>query len=148
MRATQYALLLASSLAALPSGCPHVDGTYTDLPEGTSINLTSTGTVDWVKWGNGEQNPQAYSTVRKTGVSAAINSSLSKLGSVPPTTTLLRVPFSHGNLLKFQWTDGNVPPNGGSTDTAVSETISPPQFSYPLGLGCSFTCAAADHEQI
>jgi hypothetical protein len=138
---------LVASVAAAAAGCSHVEGTYTDLAEGTAINLTATGTLDWVKWGNGENNPPV-SVPHKFGVTPQINMNLTPFGTAPPGGFVALAPFSGGNNLEFTWTDGTIPPAGGSTDTVLSETILPTQPNYPLGLGAFFTCAAAKEDRI
>jgi uncharacterized repeat protein (TIGR03803 family) len=118
--------------------------TYTDLAVGTTNDLTKAGTLDWVKWGNGESNPSPYTVPRKGG-GTIINTSLTPLGSVPAGQTVVLVPFGPvtGVTPVFIWTNGTAPMSGGSpVGTSVSQTIAPAQFSYPLGLGLSFQVAA------
>src|SRR5262249_40217741 len=113
-----------------------------------TFDLTAAGTVDWAKWSNGESSPP-YTSPRKTG-GTNINTTLTPLGTVPSGQSVVLTPF--GAVVnvtpKFSWTNGTAPMFGGvPVATAVSETISPAQNSYPLGLGFSFQCAAATNLQ-
>jgi hypothetical protein len=124
---------------------------YADISTGSTIDLTSAGTLDWVKWGNGETTGMtSYSTSQMTG-SSIINPTLTPLGSAPPGAAVTLVPFSPVTNVTplFTWTNGTAPMSGGNpVGTSVSETIIPAQFSYPLGLGLSFqlTASAAPEE--
>lgn len=116
---------------------------YSDLKPGATNNLTTAGTVDWVKWGNGETGPP-FTTVQKEG-GALIKPALTALGTVPAGQTVVLVPFSPvtGVTPVFVWTNGNAPMASGTPiGTSVSETITPNQSSYPVGLGLSFQSAA------
>ncbi len=118
--------------------------TYSDIATDSTVNLTTAGSLDWVKWGNGESGNVAYTTPVMSG-SSIINPSLSPLGS-PPSGTVTLIPFAPvANVTPlFTWTNGTIPMNGGNpVGTSVSETIVPGQSSYPNGLGLSFTVTAA-----
>ena len=54
---------------------------YTDVKPGATNDLTAAGSVDWVKWGNGETG-LPIATVRKEG-GAVIKPALTALGTVP-----------------------------------------------------------------
>jgi hypothetical protein len=130
--ACQLPILLAAADVAV---------SYTNLPAGTTIDLTSTGNVDWVKWGNSAGTGSAFpfSTVEKMGGSV-INPTLTPVGSPPANTSIVLGSFGTPGALGFSWTDGTAAPAGGSANkSVVTEAISPAQFSYPTGLGVSFT---------
>jgi hypothetical protein len=114
---------------------------YSDVTPGSTIDLTTLGTLDWVKWGNGEATGSLpYATPSESGGSI-INPTLTPVGSVPSGQSVVLVPFSptSGETPLFSWTNGTIPMSGGNpVGTVVSETITPAQFSYPLGLGASF----------
>jgi hypothetical protein len=119
--------------------------TYTDLTFGTTTDLTAVGTLDWVKWGNGQANPDPYTSPQNiTGT--IINPMLTPLGTAPPDASVVLVPFAPPpmtTILDFTWTDGTEEmAGGGPVGTVVSETITPAQYSYPLGLGASFQAEA------
>jgi hypothetical protein len=119
--------------------------TYTDLTPGSTTDLTAAGTLDWVKWGNGETTGTLpYASPQKVGGSI-INPTLSPLGSVPAGQSVELVPFAPVQNVTpaFSWTNGTLAMSGGNpVGTSVSETIVPAQFSYPLGLGLSFQASA------
>jgi hypothetical protein len=116
---------------------------YTDLASGTTTDLTTAGTLDWVKWSNGESGT-SYTTPVKVG-GDGIGPDLTALGSVPSGQTVVLRPFpATAGSLAFNWTDGTAPmAGGGPVISGVTETISPAQNSYPLGLGLSFQAAAS-----
>jgi PEP-CTERM motif len=119
--------------------------TYTDVTPGSTIDLTSLGTLDWAKWGNGEPNDTLpYATPRDSS-GTIINPVLTPLGSVPSGQSVVLVPFSPtaGETPVFSWTNSTIPMAGGNpVGTVVSETIIPAQSSYPVGLGASFQATA------
>ena len=118
---------------------------YTDVAPGSTTDLTAAGTLDWVKWGNGESTGTLpYSTPAMTG-GTIINPTLTPLGTVPSGQSVVLIPFSPvPQSLYFTWTNGTLPESGGMpVGTSVSQTIHPAQFSYPLGLGLSFQAAAS-----
>lgn len=121
--------------------------TYQDLAKGTNTNLTTEGTLDWVKWGNGgSTGSPAYTTPEKTG-GTIIDPKLTALGTVPAGQEVVLVQFAptspESTILQFNWSDGTeAMAGGGPVGMSVSETIDPAQFSYPLGLGASFQAHA------
>ncbi len=151
MTISRFVTLSLACLCFAPVGCSYVQGTYTDLPQGTAINLTTDGTRDWVKWGNGGSGSITWTTVRKSGVSPIINSALSPVGTPPLGTNVVLAAFTPANpannILTFSWTDGNAPASG-TNGTCITETILPAQFSYPLGLGATLTVAAAKQKRV
>ncbi len=151
MKISRSLFLLFACLCVAPVGCSYVQGTYTDLPQGTAINLTADGPADWVKWGNGGSGALVWSTVRKSGVTPIISTALAPVGTPPQGTNVVLAAFTPANpannLLNFSWTDGNAPVSG-SSGTGVTETILPAQFSYPLGLGATFTVQASQQKRV
>ncbi|RIK74481.1 MAG: hypothetical protein DCC67_16560 [Planctomycetota bacterium] len=124
-----------------------VSGDYTSLPQATLIHFTPSGTLDWVKWDEAGAIATTYSSnVRKNGVPHIIDDTINVLGAGPPGTTVVLQSFPPAGppdyVLQFDWTDGDGPDSGLSA-VPISESISPPQFDYPLGLGASMTAAAA-----
>ncbi len=119
--------------------------TYTDLPIATTTDLTTAGTLDWVKWGNGGVTGSTVYTTPEMVGGTIIDPALSPLGTVPPGQTVLLVGFNPPPVtLDFTWTNGTeAMDNGGPVGTVISETIDPAQFSYPLGLGARFQAEAA-----
>lgn len=139
--ATRCCLLAAVAVLCCRATAGTVSVSYTDLPLGTSTDLSAVSAGDWVKWGNND-NGTTFSTVRQQGVTPIISSTLFPLGTPPPGTNVVLTSFSGNDVLSFDWTDGDSPASG-SSDTVITETILPPQPDYPLGLGV-FMNAAAD----
>ncbi len=117
-----------------------VSASFTDLALGTTTDLTAVATEDWVKYGNNEGGT-SYSTVRMSGVTPIISSTLTPLGTPPQGATVVLSAFTGGGVLGFDWSDGDLPVSG-SSDTVVTEAITPGQPDYPLGLGTYLTAAA------
>jgi len=131
--------LCAALLWTIPASGGTVSGVYTDLPLATTIDLTATGVHDWVKW---DGAGQTVTPVRKSGVTPIISSTATVFGPpLPAPQTPEFNAIAGGNVLNFDWTDGDSP-TSGSSDTILTETILPAQFSYPLGLGLSITADA------
>ena len=134
----------AMIVGAASAASAQVIGSYTELPLGTSINLTASGTTDWVKYGVTGGGP-GWTLVGKAGVPPLISRGLGPLGTAPAGTNvvLIGIPaLPPGNVLNFTWSDGTGPAAGFS-DTIVTETILPAQFSYPLGLGAALSVPAS-----
>ena len=139
-----WLILCGATAWGAPAAAGTVSGTYTDLPLGTAVNLTGAGAIDWVKWGVNGGGP-GWTSVGKNGVTPVISRTLTPVGTPFPGTSvvLIGIPaIPPGNVLNFNWSDGNAPP-AGSSDTIVTETLLPPQFSYPMGLGASMTALAS-----
>ena len=138
-------LALCGAIAwGVPAAAGTVSGTYTDLPLGASVNLTAGGTVDWVKWGLNGGGP-GWTSVSKSGATPAISRGLTPVGTPFAGTSVVLIGIAAippGNVLNFNWSDGNSPPAGFS-DTIVTETLLPAQFAYPVGLGASMTAVAS-----
>ena len=100
-------------------------GVYTS----TAVNLTATGTSDWIHWGNG---PSPGMDHKATGGNQISNYTLLS-GSTVNSYALLQRPMS--------WTDGS--PNATHTETTGSGTI---VYTSGSGHGFSFT-APADTQQ-
>ncbi len=142
--------MLRNSLAFVLLACSAVPAraglmaTYTPLANGTAVDLTAAGTLDWVKWGNSTTSGLGFASVEKVG-GTIINPGLTPLGTAPPGFSVVLASFSGGGNLRFSWTDGTAGMAGGgpTVDTAVSETLSPAAFSYPIGIGATFTANAS-----
>lgn len=151
-RTLTFAVMLLSGCCIMPAKAGQIDSiTYTDLnPTTTTINLTTAGTLDWVKWGNGETSGTSYATPVML-VGSGINPTLTGLGSPPQGTSVALIPFAPVPMVSpsFTWTNGTIAMNGGGPiGTVVSETILPAQNSYPIGLGASFTAEASAAPQV
>ena len=135
----RYATFVLIGYAAAPTYAGDIYAiSYTDITPTSSTNLTTAGTLDWVKWGNGDTTGVLpYKTSQMTG-GTIIDPTLSPLGSVPAGQTVVLAPFAPSppptSTPSFSWTNGtNAMAGGMPVSTSVSEEISPAQFSYPLG---------------
>lgn len=144
--ALQFLSLSLASMLSLKADAGQIYGiSYSDIATDSTVNLTTAGSLDWVKWGNGQSGNVAYTTPVMTG-SSIINPSLTPLGSPPSGTSVALEPFAPvANVTPlFTWTNGTIAMAGGNpVGTSVSETILPAQFSYPNGLGLSVQVTAA-----
>ncbi len=145
----RFASMVLVACAVAPAYAGNIYSvSYTDIAPTSSTNLTTAGTLDWVKWGNGDSTGTLnYNTSQMTG-GTIINPSLTPLGSVPENQSVLLAAFAASpaptSTPSFSWTNGTNQEAGGvPVSTSVSEEISPAQFSYPLGLGLSFQVAAS-----
>jgi hypothetical protein len=145
MKTLPQIIFLAISVWSLP-----VQGTVTisfsQMTQGDLTDLTAAGTLDWVKWGNGEADDGlVFATVEKSG-GTIINSALTV---TDPTAegqpSVVLATFNPAtSILAFSWTDGTATmAGGGPVDNVVTQAMTPAQFSYPIGIGQSFTAAAA-----
>lgn len=140
-RIAALAIVLAACLSLAHSAVAGaVSGSYTELPLGTSVDLSAKSAGDWVKWGGSGDAGQTFNTIRQSGVTPIISSTLSLLGS-PPSGSVAFNAISGENVLDFDWSDGDSPASG-SSDTVVTETILPPQSGFPDGLGVYMTAQA------
>lgn len=147
MRRLAYLVILAC-LWATPARAGLVTGTYTELTAGTVIDLTAEGTLDWVKFGNGEDNTTTFLTATKIGNPVFVPPILSPLGDADPGAVEL-IAFSGGQTLQFTWTNGNFGmAGGGPVDTVVTQTVLPAVNEYPIGIGASFTAEAAAETRV
>src|SRR5262249_6598621 len=141
----RYSVALAViACFAVSARADTVTATYTELPNGTSIDLTATGGLDWVKWGN-TTTPfvLGFATVEKVGGSV-INPGLAPLGTAPPGSSVTFASFSGAGNMKFTWSNGTAAmAGGGPVDTGVTETLVPFANSYPIGIGAVFTANAS-----
>jgi hypothetical protein len=119
---------------------------FSQMTQGDLTDLTAAGTLDWVKWGNGEADDGlVFATVEKSG-GTIINSALTV---TDPTadgqpSVVLATFNPAASILAFSWTDGTAAmAGGGPVDNVVTQAMTPAQFSYPIGIGQSFTAAAA-----
>jgi hypothetical protein len=75
-RALQVVTFLFAGLCGLKVDAGQIYGiTYSDIATDSTVNLTTAGSLDWVKWGNGESGNVAYTTPVMSG-SSIINPSL------------------------------------------------------------------------
>ena len=149
-RLTSGLALLGAIVWAAPVAAGTVFGTYTDLPLGSSVNLTADGSIDWVKWGVTTTGAN-WTVISKSGASPLISRTLKPLGTSPPGTSVVLFGFAGpppDNVLNFNWSDGSPPPTSGTSAVVVTETILPPQFDNPLGLGASMTVLGAAQTRI
>ena len=128
-----WLILCVATAWGAPAAAGTVSGTYTDLPLGTAVNLSGAGAIDWVKWGLNGGGP-GWTPVGKNGVTPVISRTLTPVGTPFPGTSvvLIGIPaIPPGNVLNFNWIDGNAPPAGFS-DTIVTETLLPAQSATRL----------------
>ncbi len=116
---------------------------YTPLTEGSTIDLTAEGTLDWVKFGNGEHDTGAFFVATKIGNLVFLPATLAATGDGGDSFVEL-IAFTGGNVLNFSWSDGNfgMYNEPGPVDTVVTETLNPPDDEYPIGLGATFQATA------
>jgi PEP-CTERM motif len=147
--ALRFATTLLFACAVAPAYAGNIYGiSYTDISPNSSTNLTTAGTLDWVKWGNGDATGTVNYTTSQMTAGAIINPALTPIGTVPQGQTVELAAFAPSppptSTPSFSWTNGSNPEFGGvPVSTSVSEQIAPAQFSYPLGLGLSFQVAAS-----
>jgi hypothetical protein len=127
----------------LPARADSLSGSYTELTAGTTTDLTATGTVDWIKFGNGENDTTSFLNTTKIGNPIFLPATLEPLGTAPSGSVSLIAFTGQGNL-NFTWGNGNfgMYNDPGPVDTVVGETIVPAVSSYPTGLGASFQANA------
>lgn len=136
--------VLCVCFACAPLSAGTVVGSYESLAEGTLVDLTASGTLDWIKFGNGEDNTTAFLNTTKIGNPIFLPATLAPIGT-PPEGSVELIAFTGEGNLNFTWTDGNFGMyNGvGPVDTVVTETVVPPANSYPIGIGASFQALAS-----
>ncbi len=139
--------LVAVTVFVVPAQADSLSATFSSLANGTNIDLTAAGQLDWVKFGNGD-NGQIFDVVTKIG-NPVISPIISPVGTADPGTSIVLAAFSGGGNLNFTWTNGTEfmnhdPMSSGPVDTAVTETVDPPQNQYPDGIGATFTAAVAN----
>jgi len=120
------------------------------MTQGDVTDLTAAGTLDWVKWGNGEADGVVFTTVEKTG-GTIINSALTEIDpTAAGAPSVILATFNPAtSILGFSWTDGTAAMAGGNpVDNVVTQTMTPAQFSYPIGIGQSFTAAATAESRV
>ncbi len=132
------------SFACTPLTAGTVSGSYESLAEGTLVDLTATGTLDWIKFGNGENGTTSFLNTTKIGNPVFLPATLAPIGT-PPVGSVELVAFTGEGNLNFTWSNGNFGMfNGtGPVDTVVTETVLPPVNSYPIGIGASFQALAS-----
>lgn len=146
--ALRFATTFLFACAAAPAYAGNIYGiSYTDISPTSSTNLTTAGTLDWVKWGNGDPNDTVnYMTSQMNG-GTTINPALTPLGGGGGTVQLAAFEPLTTSSPSFSWTNGTNPESGGvPVGTSVSEQMD--QNSYPLGLGLSFQVAASASPEV
>jgi hypothetical protein len=138
------AILSLSSSAAFAGD---ISGAFFPLSEGTEIDLSAEGTLDWVKFGNGEHDTPDYLVATKIGNPVFIPPLLTPLGAelVPVDQNLELFAFNGGGVLNFVWDNGNFGMHNdpGPVDTVVTQAITGDGVvEYPIGIGASFTAKA------
>jgi hypothetical protein len=93
------ALVCVACLLIPPARADSLTASYTELTAGTTTDLTVTGTVDWIKFGNGE-NGTSFLNTTKIGNPIFLPATLAPLGSAPPGSVEL-VAFTGQNNLNF-----------------------------------------------
>ncbi len=136
-------LVCCAVSAASQSYASSLSASYSELPAGTLVDLTATGTEDWIKFGNGENNSTSFLNTTKIGNPVFLPATLAPLGTAPDGSVEL-IAFTGQQNLNFTWSNGNFGMyNGtGPVDTVVTETVDPPANSYPIGIGATFQALA------
>ena len=69
LRALTFATMLIAGLCVSAADAGQIYSlTYSDVAAGSSVDLTTAGTLDWAKWGNGETTGMTtYTTPEKVG---------------------------------------------------------------------------------
>ncbi len=124
------------------AGAGTIAAAYTALAEGTTIDLSAEGTIDWIKFGNGEDQTTSFLNTTKIGNLVFDAGSLAPLNNVADDELIA---FTGGGILNFTWDNGNfgMYNEPGPVDTVVTETLVPAANQYPIGLGASFQASAA-----
>ena len=130
---------LALGLALLPlamfaaQGSGTLSGSFALIPQGSSVNLTTTGKLDWVHWGLYTEN----SLNRKAQVAPMI-SDFSVLGDWSCSTCFIDYYQYGDNWNGYSWYDGLPAQSVEGTTTGVWV------YNYPnaVGSGFSFTVPA------
>lgn len=137
--------VLGVLIFAAPTRADLLATSYTELTTGTTIDLTATGTLDWIKFGNGENNNTVFLNTTKIGNPVFLPATFAPLGTAPAGFSVALIAFTGQGNLNFNWTNGNFGMyNGtGPVDTVVTETLVPAANSYPIGLGATFQALAA-----
>jgi hypothetical protein len=145
MKAIRCLPICVVLLSGIPAQGGIVSSSYTEVANGTTVDLTATGSLDWIKFGNGENGTTTFLNTTKIGNPVFLPASLTALGTPPPGHSVNMIAFTGQGVMKFLWTNGNFAMyNGaGPVDTVVGETIVPAVNSYPIGLGASFQALAA-----
>ena len=91
IRSTLRALALGLGVLACGGWCePALAGfvsvSYTELSAGTQIDLTAEGTLDWIKFGNGENLTTSFLNTTKIGNPVFLPATLAPLGTPPAGT--------------------------------------------------------------
>jgi hypothetical protein len=110
---------------------------------GSTIDLTAQGTLDWAKYGTDNSNNNFNFFVATKVGNPVISPNITPIGGGGTTLIQFGNPNGPGNL-NFTWTNGNFGmgfpgPPVSSVNSVITETIVPPQNSYPLGLGAQIT---------
>ena len=136
-------IMCLASLSTVACGADSLSATYTELTAGTTTDLSATGTVDWIKFGNGENNSTSFLNTTKIGNPILLPATLAPLGAAPSGSVSL-IAFTGQQDLNFTWNNGNfgMYNDPGPVDTVVGETIVPAVNSYPTGLGATFQATA------
>lgn len=139
----------AASLNSAAALASTLSASYTELTSGTTVDLTATGTLDWIKFGNGENNSTSFLNTTKIGNPVFLPATLAPLGTAPSGSVSL-IAFTGQQNLNFTWTNGNFGMYNGSgpVDTVVTETIVPAVDSYPIGLGATFQATASANPRV
>ena len=107
VRCNLLALIFCAICALSPVRGATLIGTFTPIPQGTDVNLTAEGPLDWVHWGLFTDS----SLDRKAGVTPRI-----------PNFTPVKMngPFQYAdNYNGYSWSDGNPTRSATNTPTGV-----------------------------
>jgi Bacterial Ig domain len=124
-------LLAVLSVSLLTAEAATLTGTFTDVPQGSNVDLTTAGSIDWVHWGLYTDT----SLTRKAGVVPQIGDITAVHGS--NTNAFVFVYQYADNYNGYSWTDGTPETTVNATPTGVWA------YGIPnLGTGFEFTVPA------
>lgn len=144
---------VVACLYAFPSQADLLSVSYTPMTQGELTDLTTWtfpggNNIDWVKWGGSGESGLSFSVIEKVG-GTIIDPTLTMIDPTPPgAPTVVPAAFSGDSTLTFDWSDGSPTASGTSVDTVVSQTMTPAQNSYPIGIGQSFNVQASSDLRI
>jgi hypothetical protein len=81
-------LVAIACLVSFPARADSLSASYGELPAGTTTDLSATGGVDWIKFGNGE-NGTSFLNTTKIGNPIFLPATLAPLGTAPSGTVEL-----------------------------------------------------------
>src|SRR6266853_2787089 len=131
LNAFPWSLLVVFLLASFPADAatPTLTGSFVAIPQGSSVDLTVAGPIDWVHWGLYTET----SLDRKAGVTPLINDFM----VLYATNSYAYVYEFADNYNGYSWSDG------APTSSVTNTTTGVWAYGVPtLGTGFQFTAPA------